>query len=124
MKDSVDLYKAAQNILNASAHKERANRKYLSDDYNYYINKSLNKYVIECVLPLFDIKDIKVTLEFNYRCTKQDYISIKACNSKYNSDDFNEKYIIESDMDIDFITSIYKDGILYVQIPRKEYKQI
>ncbi len=97
-----------------------------NDSVSVNIIEGEDKYIIEVATPGLDKKDIIIDLDNdtlsissktpgNKKETKERYI-----RREFSVDSFCRSFTLPEDADVNKITANQKDGVLYVDIPKKE----
>lgn len=98
---------------------------YAKDSQKFkWFNKS-DRYVLGCILPGYNESDVKINI-------KGDILSISAKIENVDEDnlfyldhqsEFNYSWTLPSDADFSSITANFKNGILYLTVPKLKAKQ-
>ena len=85
-----------------------------------------NEYTIEVAAPGFDKKDFKIDLDndsltiSSARKESDDENSERYTRREFNFNEFKRTFTLPDTVDSEKITAKHKDGILYVNIPKRE----
>ena len=95
----------------------------------YNIIKTDKEFLIEFSVPGFNKKDFSIEVEENNLkvsklSSENDKLENKFYKRQFNYSQFEKKFTIPEEVNIDKINSIYENGILKIFLPKiKEFKQ-